>query len=302
MNSIDKLISLAGVRGCLDLRCQLQGDWALDHPQENVGVAPYHLVLSGDCLAELPDGRSLRLQAGDILVLPGGGTHLLRSQGQRVAPTATRISRGGLLPVHRLGGEQADLDILCGRFHYQRESMLFAALPEHLLISSRELHANGQLAALVSLLRVEADGDQAGARFLVDALSSALFTLILRAYLQQQAPASGTLALLADKRLSRAWQAMLDEPAHEWTIDALAALANMSRATFMRAFAAVAGASPWVLLTRVRMELAYGLLSHSHLGLSDIAVQVGYQSQAAFSKKFKEIYGQAPGRLRRAAV
>jgi len=301
MNSIDKLITLAGVRGCLDLRCQLQGDWAMDHGQESVGVAPYHLVLSGDCLAELPDGRSLRLHAGDILVLPGGGSHLLRSQGQRVAPMATRISRGGLLPVHRLGAEQADLDLLCGRFHYQRESMLFAALPEYLLISGRELQANGQLAALVSLLRVEADGDRAGARFLVDALSSALFTLILRAYLQQQKPASGTLALLADKRLSRAWQAMLEEPAHEWTIEALAAMANMSRATFMRVFAAVAGASPWVLLTQVRMELAYGLLSHSHLGLSDIAVQVGYQSQAAFSKKFKEIYGEAPGRLRRAA-
>jgi AraC family transcriptional activator of mtrCDE len=73
----------------------------------------------------------------------------------------------------------------------------------------------------------------------------------------------------------------------------------MSRATFMRAFVKMAGVSPWVLLTQVRMELAFSLLSHSHLGLSDIAAQVGYQSQAAFSKKFKEIYGEAPGRVRR---
>lgn len=48
------------------------------------------------------------------------------------------------------------------------------------------------------------------------------------------------------------------------------------------------------------MELAYGLLGNSHLGLSDIAQQVGYQSQAAFSKKFKEVYGQAPGQVRKA--
>ncbi|NWA01893.1 AraC family transcriptional regulator [Pseudomonas gingeri] len=300
MNSIDKLIVLAGVRGSLDLRCQLQGDWAMDHERENVGVAPYHIVLGGDCQAELPGGRTVRLQAGDILVFPGGGTHLLRSPGQRVAPAPPRVSQGGLLPVHRLGGERVELDLLCGRFHYQRESMLFAALPEYLLVSSRDLPASGQLAALVGLLRVEADGDQAGARFLVDALSSALFTLILRVYLQQQVQASGTLALLADKRLSQAWQGMLEDPAHEWTIDGLAALANMSRATFMRAFVKVAGESPWVLLTRVRMELAYNLLSNSHLGLSDIAAQAGYQSQAAFSKKFKEIYGEAPGRLRRA--
>lgn len=48
------------------------------------------------------------------------------------------------------------------------------------------------------------------------------------------------------------------------------------------------------------MELAYRLLSDSQLSLIDIASQVGYQSQASFTKKFKEVYGEAPGRLRRA--
>lgn len=72
----------------------------------------------------------------------------------------------------------------------------------------------------------------------------------------------------------------------------------MSRATFMRAFVKVAGVSPWVLLTQLRMELAFNLLRQSRLSLLDIAAQVGYQSQAAFSKKFKETYGEAPGRMR----
>jgi AraC family transcriptional activator of mtrCDE len=124
-------------------------------------------------------------------------------------------------------------------------------------------------------------------------------TLILRAHLATQGPVSGTLALLADKRLARAWKAMTGDPAHEWTIESLAEAASMSRATFMRAFVRAAGVSPWVMLTQVRMELAFSLLSRSGLGLSDIAVQVGYQSQAAFSKKFKEVYGDAPGRVRK---
>jgi AraC family transcriptional activator of mtrCDE len=72
----------------------------------------------------------------------------------------------------------------------------------------------------------------------------------------------------------------------------------MSRATFMRAFVKVAGVSPWVLLTQLRMELAFNLLHQSRLSLTDIAAQAGYQSQAAFSKKFKETYGEAPGRMR----
>jgi len=129
---------------------------------------------------------------------------------------------------------------------------------------------------------------------MLDALSQALFTLILRAHLASDGQTTGSLALLSDKRLGRAWQAMLADPAFEWTVEGLAEMASMSRATFLRAFARVAGASPWVLLTQVRMEMAFNLLSHSHLGLSDIAVQVGYQSQSAFSKKFKEFYGEAP--------
>ncbi|NWC93488.1 MULTISPECIES: AraC family transcriptional regulator [unclassified Pseudomonas] len=298
MNSIDTLIALANLRGSLDLRCQFQGDWAMDHEPEPLGVAPYHIVLAGTCRAELSGGQQVTLEQGDILLMPGGATHLVRSQGARVQPMAQTVIEGGLLPIHRLGSDQPEVDMLCGSFRYNRQSLLFSALPDYLVVSSRQWQADGQLAALIALLRSEADGQQLGARFFIDALSSALFTLILRAWLTQQAPAAGTFALLADKRLGKAWQAMLAEPGHEWTIDSLASAASMSRATFMRAFVKVAGVSPWVLLTQLRMELAFNLLHQSRLSLTDIAAQAGYQSQAAFSKKFKETYGEAPGRLR----
>lgn len=298
MNSIDTLIALANLRGSLDLRCQFQGEWALDHAPENLGVAPYHIVLSGTCRAELSSGQQVTLEEGDILLMPGGATHLLRSQGARIRPMQPRVIDGGLLPIHRLGGDRPEVDMLCGSFHYNRQSLLFAALPQFLVVSSRQWQADGQLAALIALLRSEADGQQLGARTFIDALSSALFTLILRGWLARETPLAGTLGLLVDKRLSKALQMMLADPGHAWSIDSLAEAASMSRATFMRAFVNVADVSPWVLLTRLRMELAFNLLRQSHLSLLDIAAQVGYQSQAAFSKKFKEIYGEAPGRLR----
>ncbi|MDF3866977.1 AraC family transcriptional regulator [Pseudomonas denitrificans (nom. rej.)] len=300
MNSIDRLIQLAGLRGSLDLRCQFLGEWALDHEPLPAGAAQYHIVLCGSCQADMPGGQVVDLQAGDVLLLPAGGAHLLRSKGRRVAAQMPEVRDDGLLPVHRLGAGEGELDMLCGSFHYQRGSLLMGALPAFLKVSCQDNGLGDAVAALVGLLRAEADGSQAGARFLVDALSSALFTLILRVYLQEHAPGSGTLALLADKRLSRAWQAMLDDPAHQWTIETLAERASMSRATFMRLFTQVAGLSPWALLTKVRMELAYRLLSSSQLSLTDIAAQVGYQSQASFTKKFKDTYGDAPGRLRRA--
>lgn len=299
MNSFDKLISLANVRGSLDIRCQFQGDWALEHKQGALGEAPYHIVLTGECRAELPGGQHISMRAGDILMLPGGSPHVLHSQGKTVAPTSPKRVSGGVLPIHRVGAASVDLDMLCGSFHFNRASLLFASLPEYLVIPRDAYPANGPLPALVEMLRAQADENQVGAKFLLDALTQALFTLILRAHLADHGQEVGTLALLSDNRLGPAWQAVLAQPAHEWTIESLAAIANMSRATFMRAFVRVAGVSPWVLLTQVRMELAFSLLSHSHLGLSDIALQVGYQSQAAFSKKFKELYGAPPGRVRR---
>ncbi|MGC1330968.1 AraC family transcriptional regulator [Pseudomonas sp.] len=298
MNAIDTLITLADVRGSLDLRCQFQGDWALDHAQAARGRAPYHIVLAGTCRVELPGGASLELAAGDILVLPGGARHVLASNGRRVAASSPRRIEGGLLPLQRFGDGDG-LDLLCGQFVYQTDSMLFATLPDHLLISGSHLSGSDPLPSLVSLLRSEADLNQAGAQFVVNALTSALFAWVIRAYLQQSPRTEGTLALLADKRLSRAWQAILKEPAHDWTIEALASLANMSRAAFLRSFSKLSGRSPGTLLTQVRMEIACGLLSHSNDGLSDIAAHVGYQSQAAFTKVFKKTYGKAPGQFRR---
>ncbi|WP_448632485.1 MULTISPECIES: AraC family transcriptional regulator [Pseudomonas fluorescens group] len=299
MHAIDKLISLANVRGSLDLRCQFDGDWALDHAQQALGKAPYHIVLAGECRVEFPDGQRLPMRAGDILLLPRGARHVMHSPGKTVAPVTPTQVMGGTLPIHRIGGASVELDMLCGDFHFNRASLLFAALPDYLVIPSGALPAGGPLPALVEVMRGEADGNQVGAGFLLDALSQALFTLILRAHLASQGQDSGSLALLGDKRLGRAWQAMLDDLAHPWTIESLAQIANMSRANFMRAFVRVAGVSPWVLLTHMRMEQAFNLLHQSHLGLSDIALQVGYQSQAAFSKKFKELHGQAPGKVRR---
>lgn len=254
MNAIDKLISLANVRGSLDLRCQFQGDWALNHEQETLGHAPYHIVLAGECRVEFPDGQRLPMRAGDILLLPRGARHVMHSSGKTVAPTSPKIISGGTLPIHRIGAASPELDMLCGGFHFNRASLLFASLPEYLVIPSGALPANGPLPALVDVIRAEADANKVGARFLLDALSQALFTLILRAHLANHGQDSGSLALLGDKRLGRAWQSMLDDPAHEWTVQSLADLASMSRANFMRAFVKVAGVSPWVLLTQVRME------------------------------------------------
>ncbi|MBF3306236.1 helix-turn-helix transcriptional regulator, partial [Pseudomonas aeruginosa] len=119
--------------------------------------------------------------------------------------------------------------------------------------------------------------------------------------LDRQPLGDGLFGLLGDARLGRALRAMLERPEHAWTLEQLAQQAAMSRASFVRAFSALGGTSPWNLLTRIRMEKARGLLRQTQKSLLDIAAETGYQSEAAFSRNFRQAFGESPGRFRRQA-
>ncbi|MNG20592.1 Exoenzyme S synthesis regulatory protein ExsA [compost metagenome] len=74
----------------------------------------------------------------------------------------------------------------------------------------------------------------------------------------------------------------------------------MSRASFARLFGQLAGTTPAAMLTRLRMERAQLLLRTSNLSLDAVALEVGYESPAAFSRAFTRCHGEAPGRYRQA--
>ncbi|MBC3490702.1 cupin domain-containing protein [Pseudomonas taiwanensis] len=66
MTTLDKLITLADVRGSMDLRCQFAGRWAIDHQPDELGTARYHIDLAGRCHLRLPDTSLIELNVGDI--------------------------------------------------------------------------------------------------------------------------------------------------------------------------------------------------------------------------------------------
>ena len=125
---------------------------------------------------------------------------------------------------------------------------------------------------------------------------------VLRAWIEQAPPeASGWLVALADPQLGRAISAVHAEPAHPWTAEGLAAEAAMSRSAFFARFARVVGESPAGYLCRWRMVLARRALRTTDHGLAAVAEQVGYGSEAAFSRAFKRHVGIAPNYWRHAA-
>jgi AraC family transcriptional activator of mtrCDE len=313
MDALDRLIDLSRLQGALDLHCLLGGQWELDHPRTPEGEAIYHVVLSGSCILRLRGRADVLLEAGDIAMLPRGDAHLLvagpaaAGSGKDTVVIKKETLDGdgemqsrsnGVVTVRSNCGEQApNLDLLCGSFSYATNALLIDVLPD-IVKASFEGAVVPDLAGLVGMMRKEVERAEAGAHSIVSALSTALFTMLLRAHLEQQPSAADVLALLANPRLGPSVIAMLERPAEKWTIEMLAQQSAMSRATYVRAFSALTTDSPMTLLARIRMQLAGVLLTRTSTSVAEIAENVGYQSESAFSKKFKDAFGVGPGRFR----
>ncbi|PRX30682.1 AraC family transcriptional regulator [Paraburkholderia sp. BL18I3N2] len=309
MDTLSRLIDLARPQASLDLRCLLSGAFDIDHGPLEAGIAPFHLVLDGACVVETADGAQRELRTGDFMLFPRGAAHRVRDVQRSAATAPLTQSHDGMLPLRRNDGKDgddrarspADLDLLCGRFVYSPGSsaLLLNALPDPFRVSLSGIETLGSLQTVIALMRSEAERRQAGALAIVTALSHALLAIALRVHGEQNASASGVLALLADARLGASVQAMLSAPERAWTIAELGDLAAMSRATYARHFNERAGMTVMDFLTQIRMTIACDLLRRTQRSAAEIGEAVGYQSEAAFGKAFQQSVGVPPGRYRR---
>ncbi len=101
-----------------------------------------------------------------------------------------------------------------------------------------------------------------------------------------------------NRRMLRARDAMDGTYAKPLDIPALARIAHMSQAHFIRKFSATFGETPHRYLQRRRVERAMFLLRGSDRNVTDICLDVGFTSLGTFSRVFREIVGVAPSAYR----
>lgn len=301
MDALTRILDLADVQGVLDVRCLLAGPFSVGHDAAAADEAPFHLVLRGSASMELPGRVQVPMAAGDLIVLPRGTPHRLHDGSPRSDARPAHVDPQAVLDVKRNTLGPADIDLLCGRFTFSPDAaaLIFGGLPEVLHVRLADAHGSATIEAVVGLFRDEVDRLEPGALAVVTSLSRTLLVFALRAHLRQGALPPSLLALLAEPRLGRAVLAMLRDPAREWTVEALAREAAMSRATFARHFETRGSMAPHEVLTLLRMHLAGELLRRGHLTAGAVADQVGYRSESAFGKAFARVMGVTPARFRR---
>jgi transcriptional regulator GlxA family with amidase domain len=128
---------------------------------------------------------------------------------------------------------------------------------------------------------------------LLDRLFEVLLIQILRHLMDNGQAQVGMLAGLAHPRLRLAMIAMHERPAEEWSLEALAARAGMSRSVFANAFRDTVGCTPGAYLQRWRVALVQQALRQGR-ALKLIADEVGYGSESALSRSFKASCGLSP--------
>jgi AraC-like DNA-binding protein len=165
---------------------------------------------------------------------------------------------------------------------------------------SPEVGRHASLRATIDLLGRELAEPGPGTAAILTSLIDMLLLFILRAWFDEEAArtATGWATVFNDPALMAALRAIHVHPERPWTVEDLAAVAGMSRATFAKRFASLVGRTPLAYLTWWRMTIAARLLREDDAPLRAIAVQTGYTSESAFAKAFKRQYGQAPGRYR----
>jgi AraC-like DNA-binding protein len=262
----------------------------------------YHLVIEGKAELRTASGTA-SLTAGDLVILPHGDTHTFSCGAPRtyLNGTETLLRTFGTTDLNliRYGGGGPVTRFICGYFGCERdaEELFLGGLPRVLTVHLREDDAGRWLErSICDLLR---DG-RPGQRALLSKMAEVLFIEVLRRYMEGLPPGqTGWLAAARDPVVGPALALMHHDPRHRWTVAELAARVGASRTVMGERFVDLLGVSPLAYLARWRLELAARLLTTTRRTVTEIADEVGYESDTAFSRAFTREFASSPARYRR---
>lgn len=159
------------------------------------------------------------------------------------------------------------------------------------------------LGQFIRLATMESADQRAGGETVLAKLSELMFIEVVRRHLETLPPdRAGWLAGLRDPFVGKALSLMHASPARDWTIEALAKDVALSRSVLAERFADLVGMPPMTYLARWRMQIASGLPRDGTTNIATVAAEIGYGSEAAFSRAFKKMVGVPPSAWRRRGV
>ncbi|MEJ8279625.1 AraC family transcriptional regulator [Pseudonocardia spirodelae] len=293
------VLRMDGVFYC---RSELGEPWGMTLPA-TPGCLWFHVVTSGGCRLTV-DGEDDRvLRPGELVLVPRGTGHVLRSAPGVSAPDIRSIPHpmvDGRYALLRHGGDGPVTRMVCGavRFSHPAAADLVDGLGDLVRVEPSPL--GDRVQDTLRLLAAEIEHGGPGSDAVVTRLADVLVLQAVRGVLAgRRAARTGWLGALADDRIGRALAAVHREPEREWSLAVLAATAAMSRSAFSARFTELVGEPAMGYVTRWRMHAAAEFLSEGRGTVAHAAHRFGYRSEAAFARAFARVVGEPAGRVRR---
>jgi AraC-like DNA-binding protein len=277
-------------------------------------VMEYHVVTRGSCWAAIAGQPPVRLETGDIVVFAHGDAHVVSSAPGMRAPVDVRSyfeNKIEQLPftlhygavetrVEAPEDERTDTTLVCGFLgcDIRPFNPLIATLPRLLQLKAKD--NPGWIAQFVRQAVGESKNKQPGGEAMLERMSEMMFIDAVRRYVDTLPTDSrGWLAGLRDRFVGRALALLHDAPATQWTVDELGRRVGLSRSALHERFSEMIGQPPMQYLANWRMQVASALLRSTNATVASIALDVGYDSEAAFTRAFKRLLGSPPATWRR---
>jgi AraC-like DNA-binding protein len=317
-DTLSDVLRTVRLTGAVFFDCAATEPWVVESPARETilpkilpgadHLIAYHVVTAGRCFANIVGEEPVLLEAGEVIVFTNCDAHVLASKpGLRLDPAARDSAQPAdtaRLPfVVSYGNQGPDsAKFVCG--YLACDGRPFNPLLAHLPPVIRAVDTKGSdtnwLSQFIRMATTESTQMRAGSESILAKLSELMFIEVVRRHLESLPPGqAGWLAGLRDRFVGKALSLMHGAPAHNWTIEELAKQVGLSRSVFAERFTGLVGVPPMHYLARWRVQAAWGPMNSGAANIATVAAQVGYGSEAAFSRAFKKMVGSPPAAWRR---
>jgi AraC family transcriptional activator of mtrCDE len=295
--TLDRLLTALDVAPHAFSVCRIQSRWRMEFPVFR--MITVHFVLRGAGHMRIGDGSPLPFGPSSVLIVPAQRPHWVgeADEDARIGPAGEQCTLlGDGLVEFTAGNGDGDILLACASVSPQAQAALglFDLLRASIVDGpAASVIPGGVFDGLLQEIARPGLGTQA--------ICQALMKVALVALLRQQwSREDGDLPLIAahHPRLARALVAIIENPAADHSVDSLATLAGMSRASFSDHFSRTLGQGPIDFVQKSRLRIAARLLKVTDLPIKVIAESVGYAGSRPFARAFQAAYGLTPQRFR----
>ena len=315
MDALSEILRVIKLDSAIYLNGEFSEPWGVASPHSRV-LAPiftkcpghviiYHLLCEGRATVQLHDGTQIALVPGDLIMLPHGDPHIISA-----GPCSSPVNAADNLPrilesrleLWRAGGGGNCSRFICGFLlcDPQLSEGFLGGLPSLIRTSIRNDESGQWLENTLRFSVAQAANREPGALAVLTKLSEVLFAETLRRYGRELPERqTGWLAGARDPEVGRALTLLHSRPSHPWTVAELAHEVGLSRTVLSERFRHFLGEPPMTYLTHWRLRLGARALTASSHSVAQIALDSGYDSEAAFNRAFKREYALPPARYRK---